>query len=181
VALALIICACASPAAVRAFSPDPAIDSEVLGVVLDNILGGGQGGNVLLLDQEGPVASSIFMNQLRNDLGVRTAEVEDLIADMAARNQVSTLMSDLVSSTSTIQVVDLKSLSRRLGWAGMKDLYPGMQQAVRAYRPGYSSDGTEALVRCHLFPTAHGTSAAYLLRRHEGVWQIVWKDVSLYA
>lgn len=48
--------------------------------------------------------------------------------------------------------------------------------------PGYTADGSKAIVRVSFGPTAHGAMATYLLQKGpEGKWTVTWRKRAYYA
>lgn len=118
--------------------------------------------------------------QLAADLSdLVAAEVGVLLEDMRARTTCEGPLPDLSSPDLDLQLVDLDKLVSWPGF-GLED-YPDAKCFVRTWLPGYSSDGTTALVRLAFGPTPHGASATYLLRRGGSQWRIDWSHLTYYA
>jgi hypothetical protein len=59
--------------------------------------------------------------------------------------------------------------------------HPDARAYLVAFAPGYSRDGSVALVRALFGPRAHAASVTAVLRLRDCRWQIDWRKYSLYA
>lgn len=62
-----------------------------------------------------------------------------------------------------------------------QERHPEVRYWVTLLPPGYSADGTQAIICFHFGPTIHGSSAIYLLERRPGGWRVVRHHVIYYA
>lgn len=61
-------------------------------------------------------------------------------------------------------------------------VHPDAKAYTWASLPGYTADGSTALVRVSFGPTAHGAMATYLLRKDaSGTWTVTWRKRAYYA
>jgi len=54
----------------------------------------------------------------------------------------------------------------------MVERFPGCRHWVQVSLPGYSSDGTQAIVQLHFGPDMHGAFARYWFHRVNGQWRL---------
>jgi hypothetical protein len=59
--------------------------------------------------------------------------------------------------------------------------FPSAKGWFAAYLPGYSPDGTEAIIRAWVGPSPHGSLATALLRRTGDHWAVEWCDIVHFA
>jgi len=58
--------------------------------------------------------------------------------------------------------------------------YPTARGYAKAFLPGYSQDGSHAVVRALVGPSPHGGTATVLLQRIAGTWVVKWYDIAWY-
>ena len=68
-----------------------------------------------------------------------------------------------------------------LYWKVVSSKYPEARCWVRFWRPGYSRDGTGALVPFTLEPLDHGGGGVYFLRKTSAGWEIGWWKFVYYG
>ncbi len=59
--------------------------------------------------------------------------------------------------------------------------YPRARGYVEAYLPGYSKDGSHALVRACVGPSPHGAMATILVERSGHKWLVKWCYIALFC
>ncbi len=87
------------------------------------------------------------------------------------------------SSSPKILVRDLSALERFRKSernSEFKRTYPNARGYVKAWLPGYSTDGQTAVPRALLGPTPHTATATYMLTKKNGRWTVVWRKVARY-
>ncbi|MCE9560149.1 MAG: ankyrin repeat domain-containing protein [Armatimonadetes bacterium] len=52
---------------------------------------------------------------------------------------------------------------------------------IHSSLPGYSIDGTAAILRCGFGPTSHGGTLTIFLKKVDGNWQVMWREFAYYA
>jgi hypothetical protein len=83
---------------------------------------------------------------------------------------------------SRIVMTDLSNVSsNRQSFRGLQDAYPNARGFVRAYLPGYSKDGNQALVRAAVAPSVHGAMITALLEKSGEKWIVKWYHIAQYA
>jgi len=68
----------------------------------------------------------------------------------------------------------------RFGQA-FEQAYPAARAWVEAWLPGYSKDGTRALVRAWIGPSDHGAVVTALLEKKGDKWRIRWQHLARFA
>jgi hypothetical protein len=84
---------------------------------------------------------------------------------------------------SRIVVGDLDKITsaNRRSYRALEDAYPNARGFVRAYLPGYSSDGKQAFLRASVGPSAHGAMLTALLEKQDEKWVVKWFHVARFA
>ncbi len=59
-------------------------------------------------------------------------------------------------------------------------VHPGARAWVEAWLPGYSQDGTQAVVRAWIGPSDHGAVVTALLEKNGEKWQIKWHHLARF-
>ena len=59
--------------------------------------------------------------------------------------------------------------------------HPKARGWVHAYLPGYSKDGSRAIVRAGVGPSAHGATLTALLEKRGDKWVVKWHYIAFYA
>jgi hypothetical protein len=166
-------------------SPDlSSIDAEVFAVAVEDFAsstdrcGPSVSGHRVLVDsttlQAGVMTSDAQVGGETTD--EEWAPLAPLLASLRERSSVGLPLSWQPPTSLGVEVTDLSSLEREfLGG------YPGARCHLRLWLPGYSLDAKRSLVRFSWGPTAHGSSATYLLERTDQGWQIRWKHIAYYA
>ena len=81
-----------------------------------------------------------------------------------------------------IVVADLsETWNRPFSIQAFEDAYPKACGWAEAYLPGYSKDGSQAVVRAEVGPTPHGAAVTALLNRKGDKWVVKWCKISWYA
>ncbi|MEK7951182.1 hypothetical protein [Luteolibacter soli] len=62
-----------------------------------------------------------------------------------------------------------------------RNRHPGTCAWVSMWRPGFTKDGRQAVVRFMFGPTPHGAAATYLLERRDDGWHVVHHSLSYFA
>jgi hypothetical protein len=84
--------------------------------------------------------------------------------------------------SSGIVVGDLSGLcKRRSPLSTFEGTYPRARGWLEAYLPGYSEDGTLAIVRAMVGPSAHGATVTALLEKRGDNWVVDWYEIVTYV
>ena len=66
-------------------------------------------------------------------------------------------------------------------WIDFADFYPTARGYVRASLPGYSKDGTRALIHANVGPAPHGATMMALLEKNGDKWLVKWHHITWYG
>jgi hypothetical protein len=128
--------------------------------------------------------------QIRGDLGSRRLPA-DAVSDLRSRNTPADTKPDTYDSVAAyytnltfatgIIVADLtKTWEQVLPFRSFKEAYPKSRGWLESYLPGYSKDGTRAVIRAGVGPWAHAAMLTALLEKVDGKWVVKWYDIALY-
>jgi hypothetical protein len=133
----------------------------------------------LLEDQmRGDVRSHALPSDLERDLRQRNSKAD---AGPGPYEAVAAFYTNLAFS-SGIAVRDLSEVwKQRPSFFSFKEACPKARGWVEAYLPGYTKDGTRAVVRAMVGPWAHAASITALLERCNDKWVVKWYEVARYA
>ncbi len=150
-------------------------------------------GAVIVLHARTPEKTGFLKShQIRSDIGNRTLPA-DAERDLQQRNSpsdatpdmydaVTASFTNLTFSSEGIAVVDLtRVLSQRRSPGAFEITQPKARGWVQAYLPGYSKDGTRAVVRAGVGPSAHGAMVTALLEKTGDRWVVKWHHITWYA
>ena len=130
-------------------------------------------------------------HQMRTDIGDHTLPGE-AERDLRRRNSPPDAKPDTFDSAEAsftnltfsagIVVADLSHvLGQRRGHGPFAAAHPRARGWVRAYLPGYSTDGSRAIVRAGVGPSAHGAMLTALLEKRGDKWLVKWHHIARYA
>jgi hypothetical protein len=133
--------------------------------------------SVLLVDRDYMTTKGFISNaQLDSDLsGEHWSVPEDARLDIERRTDAKERLRT-TGYPSFIRVLDFQGdrveFSRR---------HPDAKCSISLWPPGFTRDGSRAVVRFLFSPTSHGASAIYLLERRNGLWHVIRHKVSYYV
>lgn len=130
-------------------------------------------------------------DQMRSDIGRHTLP-GDAERDLRRRNSLPGTKPDTYEAVAAfftnltfgagIVVADLTDkMGDRYSYGAFADANPKARGWVEAYLPGYSKDGTRAVVRAGVGPSAHGAMVTALLVKKGDKWAVKWYDIAFYA
>lgn len=76
-----------------------------------------------------------------------------------------------------VVVADVATELKRDEWMSFnafEKAYPRARGYAEAFLPGYSKDGSLAVVRAWVGPSPHGAMATVLVERSDGKWSVKW-------
>ena len=129
----------------------------------------------------------IQSHQMRIDIGDHTLP-SDVERDLQRRNSkpgtydaIEASFADLKFAPGIV-VADLtdKRAGRRASRA-FEETHPKARGWLEAYLPGYSKDGSRAVVRGGTGPSAHGAMVTALLEQSGDKWVVKWHFLAWYA
>jgi hypothetical protein len=80
-----------------------------------------------------------------------------------------------------IVVADMTTSPDASEFEVLEKIHPKARGWLSPWLPGYSSDGSRALIRGGFGPWPHGAVATAELARKEAVWQVTWLKLTFYA
>ena len=145
------------------------------------------GGTIVLQEKTGFLMS----HQIRSEIGNRTLP-SDAEGELRRRNTSTDAKSDTFDSVTAfytnltfgtgIVVADLtETWKQRRSFNAFAETYPKARGWLESYLPGYSKDGTRAVVRAGIGPWAHGAMLTALLENKGDKWVVRWYHISYYA
>jgi uncharacterized protein len=135
------------------------------------------GKSIRLLDRTG-TANPFTESQMNVELDERQANDIDLKMrqSLLSRNSKEVSLADLRFSDDRIQL-GKESFGLRKRIADQEKL----RGWVAVCLPGYSADGSRAVLRFWFGPTPHGAAGTYLLSKIGGKWSVIWRDFAHYV
>lgn len=81
-----------------------------------------------------------------------------------------------------ILVTDLTEMwKQRRSFRSFEDAHPKARGWLQAYLPGYSKDGTRAVVRAGVGPWANAAMLTAVLEKRDEKWVVAWYHVARFA
>jgi hypothetical protein len=118
-------------------------------------------------------APDAFLEELHK---IREKVPSDAVGDFIRRNRIKSSIPATITKAAPVRI---QSEEQAGGWPiGMNNHEIG--SFITAFSPGYSADGTAALVRFSFNWSEHGAYATYVLRLREGVWSVEASERSVY-
>jgi hypothetical protein len=173
-------------------------DRQVLEAVLRRLLADSASGTrvstngaVIVLHKRTPEKTSPLMSQqIRIDIGSHTLP-SDVEGDLRRRNipadtkpdtydAITAFYTNLTFSTGIV-VADLTDKTGGRTYGAFEKAHPKARGFARAYLPGYSKDGTRAVVRASVGPSPHGAMVTALLEKLGDKWVVKWHHIARYA
>jgi hypothetical protein len=197
VCLLCIACAVVSP--VSAAPPDER-DRQVLETLLLHLVKDSKfdmtrvatKGATIILHTRTPEKTGFLMTQqIRGEIGERTLP-DDAESDMRRRNTPADAKPDTYDSVTAsytnltfavgIVVANLAEIwKERRSFTSFQDAYPKARGWLEAYLPGYSKDGTRAVVRASVGPWEHAAMLTAVLEKRGDEWTVAWYHVARFA
>jgi hypothetical protein len=143
----------------------------------------------VVLDVTGPEKTGFLQAaQISGELGKKQKVDEELLAATLTRNKKSGYDAVPISYAGAkldprIIVGDLTKLpEQKFDFGqGFQKVYPKARGYVSLHLPGYSKDGTQALLRGYTGPSPHGACVTALLELRDGKWTVKWSKVSFFV
>jgi hypothetical protein len=197
--LSLLCIAFAFVLPVSGASPDQR-DRQVLETLLMHLLTDSKfdvtrvptNGATIVLHTRTPEKTGFLMSdQIRSEIDHRTLP-SDAESDLRRRNTPADAKPDTYDSITAfytnltfaagIVVTDLtETWKGRRSFTSFEDAHPKARGWLEAYLPGYSKDGTRAVVRAGVGPWAHAAMLTAVLEKRGDKWVVVWYYVARFA
>lgn len=149
-------------------------------------------GAVIVLHARTPTKTGFLQShQMRNDIGDHTLP-GDAEQDLRQRNTPSDAKPDTYDAVAAsftdlkfgagILVADLTPIwKQRRSLRAFENAHPKPRGWVEAYLPGYSKDGSLAVLRAFVGPWAHAATVTALLEKKGDKWIVKWHHIARYA
>jgi len=132
----------------------------------------------------------LLPHQIDTEIGSRTLPV-DAENEMRRRNvpdgdkatfdSVEAYYTNLTFAAGIV-VADLSEVRARRGSINsFEDAHPKARGWLEAYLPGYSKDGSRAVIRASVGPWAHAAMLTAVLEKRGDKWAVVWYHVARFA
>jgi hypothetical protein len=191
--------ACAFVLPVSAASPDER-DGRVLETLLLHLLTDSSfdltrvptNGATIALHSRTPKKTGFLMpEQIKGEIDQRTIPT-DAESDLRQRNTPADAKPDTYDSVAAfytnltfaagIVVTNLtETWKGRPSLTSFADAHPKARGWLEAYLPGYSRDGTRAVVRAAVGPWAHAAMLTAVLEKRGNQWKVVWYYIARFA
>ena len=107
---------------------------------------------------------------------LKHSRIDEAMKNAQSREKTGEVFSEYRPSTEFIH-----TLERWEMWHPLANAAPRFEQnAVQAWPPGYSNDGTYAIVSLSLTRGHHGSTGLYVLHRNDGEWEVVYRKFESY-
>ncbi len=149
-------------------------------------------GATIVLHTRAPEKTGVLMShQIRSDIGSRMLP-GDAEGDLRKRNTPPEAKPDTYDSVTVFYtnltfaagiVVTNWTETREQGrpFRSFEEACPKARGWLASYLPGYSQDGTRAVVRAGIGPWAHAAMLTALLEKSGDKWVVKWYHISRYA
>lgn len=163
-------------------------DHDILDVVLSDLLKDTEisaavhprGGKRIQIEVENTTAGSPELSIDSVCLHSKQAIPAEIRTDLETRNPRGRQY-HLVNYRPSNPDIVVKDPERPLTFDEFRRGLPPPRARVHPLLPGYSRDGQQALF-CFLFsPSPHGAAGCYFLKKVNGRWEIVWKQISFFT
>ena len=139
-------------------------------------------GATIVLHTRTPEKTGFLMSgQIRSDLGSRTLPI-DAENDLRRRNAPTDAKPDMYDSVTAFYTnltfaagIEVTNLTDPFRFEGT---HPKARGWLEAYLPGYSKDGTLAVVRAGVGPWAHAAMLTAVLQKTGDKWVVKWYHIS---
>jgi len=184
----LLLCIASAFVLPASAAPPDERDRQVLETLLLHLLADSKfdvtrvstNGTMIVLDTRTPEGTGFLMShQIRAEIGSRKLP-GDAESDLRRRNTPADARPDTYDSVTAyytnlsfavgIVVTNLTKIS-------LRNAYPKARGFLDAYLPGYSKDGTRAVVRAGVAPSAHGAMLTAVLEKRGDKWVVAWYHV----
>ncbi len=149
-------------------------------------------GTTIVLHTRTPEQTGFLLSQqIRSEIDSKTLP-RDAEQDLRRRNSPPNVKPDTYQAVEAsftnltfsagIVVADLSPVWNQIpAYVALERSYPTARGWVRPYLPGYSKDGSRAIVRAGVGPTPHGATVTALLERSGDKWVVKWHSVAEYV
>jgi len=149
-------------------------------------------GATIVLHTRTPEKTGYLMaHQIRSEIDNRILP-SDAESDLRKRNTPADAKPDTFVSVTAyytnlmfaagIVVTNSSEISRGTrSYTSFADAHPKARGFLDAYLPGYSKDGTRAVVRAGVGPWAHAAMLTAVLEKRADTWTVVWYYVAFFV
>jgi hypothetical protein len=145
----------------------------------DLFLSGSKEDGILLVDRYyGGDSGFISSSQLGGELSDEGWTVpKDALADLERGAEKG----GEISSSKLPPTLRLFEFTKEDTSFNFRELHSDARAFVSLWRPGFTRDGKQAVVRFMFGPSPHGAAATYLLERRGNEWHVVHHSLSYFA
>lgn len=126
--------------------------------------------------------------QIAQDTSERHSIPRDAQADLLRRNEKTGTYDSQLPSFADVKfgrkvlITNLTSIldGDKFGQS-FEQAYPTAKAWVEAWLPGYSNDGTKAVIRAWIGPSSHGAIITAVFERRDGKWCVDWCYLTQYV
>lgn len=143
---------------------------------------------IVLSDRTADGTGMIRREQMRNDIGEGHSLADDLQHDLLRRNEISGSYDsylapiDGLTFDDRMVVTNIEAfLNARKAYDALREAHPLARAWVQPWLPGYSKDGTRAVARAWIGPSAHGAVVTALLEKRGEKWVVKWHHVAYFV
>jgi hypothetical protein len=146
---------------------------------------------IVLHTRTPPKTGFLMSHQIRSDIGNRTLPggTED---DLRQRNTPTDAKPDTYQSATAfytnltfaagVLVADLTEIRKqRRSFRSFEVAHPTARGFLESYLPGYSKDGTQAIVRAGVGPSPHSAMLTAVLEKSGDKWVVKWYYIAQYV
>jgi hypothetical protein len=149
------------------------------------------GASIVLHTRTPEKTGFLMAQQIRSDIGGRTLP-RDAEGDLRRRNtpasakadeydSVTAFYTNLTFVTGIVVADSTVTAKQRRSLSSFEEARPKARGWLESYLPGYTKDGTRAVVRAGVGPWAHGAMLTALLEKGGDKWLVKWFHISRYA
>lgn len=146
-------------------------------------------GTIVLHTRTPDKTGFLMSHQMRSDIGSHNLP-NDVEEDLRRRNTPPAAKPDTYDAIAASYTnltfaagIVVANVTDKLGGRSyaFEEAYPKARGYVRPYLPGYSTDGTRAVVRAGVGPSPHGAMVTALLEKRGDKWVVKWHHIARYV
>jgi hypothetical protein len=137
---------------------------------------------IVVWDATGGSSWYVTPGQLSSETRNGPAVTASLFEELQSRNQRPVSLKEFKPGSPRFRLEPRENQPNKERFHdAFEEQYPDASAFVGFWLPAYSAEGTTALVRFSLGPTAHGACGTYVLMKNQGDWKVNWRKLSYYA
>jgi hypothetical protein len=146
---------------------------------------------LIVLQAQTPEDTMLRPEQIRGYIGKGHTIPDDILLDLLRRNEKPGSHDTQVASFSDLKfdqrvvvgdvTVQMRGGDVEADWGAFPKAYPRARGYAKAYLPGYSEDGSSAVVCAFFGPSVNGAMATLLLERRGEKWFVKWCQITRFC